>query len=145
MSSPFDQLEKLLKRNIQRVRSGRFPLDPERLFRQALKSRRRSEADWLFLLLQVLSLDSGGDSSTLRMAASKNGRMGAVSEAQSLISSSLSYARKSLRDIRRPDDSAATMYRPNKDSLNTPSSATLRSDAFCLDNSFSAFDFKSDM
>lgn len=100
MPDPFDQLERLLDRNVQRVLRGRRPLDLERLFRRALKSRRRNEADWIFLLFQVLSLDSGGDSST---------------------------------------------YRPNQDSLNTPSSAALRSDAVCLDSSFSAFDFKSDM
>lgn len=145
MPDPFDQLERLLDRNAQRVLRGRRPLDLERLFRRALKSRRRNEADWIFLLFQVLSLDSGGDSSTLRIAASRNGRIGSVSEGQSLISSSSSHVRKSLREIRRPDDSASTTYRPNQDSLNTPSSAALRSDAVCLDSSFSAFDFKSDM
>ena len=102
------------------ARRGYRARSPKALFSRALHCRRRTDADWLVLLFQVLELDSRSDALTARNASSTNGRK---ASSRNLPSSQVSNP---ARDNSSPLPSASSTYSPKNDGLIAPDAAALR-------------------
>lgn len=110
------RLQALLDSNARHSR----PRSLKQLFGRSLRSRRRTDADWLVLLAQMLELDARSDASKASSAASTKGRM-ALSRC-----CATSQLRKPDRDNSSPTARASATYRPKNDSLSTPDCAAWR-------------------